>query len=208
MAEGKNSFILYCDIIHTVRKLSREQAGDLFMHILEYVNDVKEMNDKGDLVLKEPKELFMQIAFEPIKQSLKRDLKKYEKSLDDKSKGAKVGNLKRWHPDLYELYINKEITLEKAVKLSKASEEIAPVTTEPEKEDKPKKTRTLFVRPKLPEIEAYCKERNNSVNAKKFFSHYESNGWMVGKNKMKNWKACVHKWEQDEKKEIAPVTNR
>ena len=67
MAENKKSFILYCDIIHTIEKLDDVDAGKLFKHVLRYVND---MNPETD-------HLITEIAFEPIKQQLKRDLVKY-----------------------------------------------------------------------------------------------------------------------------------
>lgn len=69
VAQDKQSFILYCDIIHTVRKLPDEIAGKLFKHILSYVNDEDPIAE----------DILIEIAFEPIKQALKRDLKKYEK---------------------------------------------------------------------------------------------------------------------------------
>lgn len=53
-----------------------------------------------------------------------------------------------------------------------------------------------FVCPSLPEVEAYCRERGNAVNAEAFIAYYESNGWMIGKNRMKDWKAAVRTWEQ------------
>ena len=49
--------------------------------------------------------------------------------------------------------------------------------------------------PSVEEIKSYCHERNNTVNADNFFNFYESIGWMVGRNKMKNWKASVRTWE-------------
>ena len=52
-----------------------------------------------------------------------------------------------------------------------------------------------FVPPTVEEIRAYCQERQNSVSPEKFFSFYESKGWMVGRNKMKNWKAAIVTWE-------------
>ena len=54
-----------------------------------------------------------------------------------------------------------------------------------------------FVKPKVDEIEAYCKERNNSVDAQQFFDYYESKGWKVGKSPMKDWKASVRTWERN-----------
>ena len=61
-------------------------------------------------------------------------------------------------------------------------------------------TTTRFVKPSISEIQKYCEERKNTINAEKFFNYYEANGWKVGKNKMKDWKACVRTWEQNEKK--------
>lgn len=53
-----------------------------------------------------------------------------------------------------------------------------------------------FVPPTVEEVRAYCQERGNKVDPQAFFDHYTSNGWMVGKNKMKSWKAAVGTWER------------
>ena len=68
MADGKRSFLLYADLLFTIEKLPDEKAGALFKHILEYVND------------KDPKtdDMIVDIAFEPIKRQLKRDLNNWE----------------------------------------------------------------------------------------------------------------------------------
>jgi hypothetical protein len=80
MAEGKKSFLLYADVNHTVKHLTEEQAGQLFKHILAYVND--EQPDTPDPIIK--------IAFEPIKQSLKRDLKKYETIREKRARAGRA----------------------------------------------------------------------------------------------------------------------
>lgn len=61
--------------------------------------------------------------------------------------------------------------------------------------------RKSFIKPTIDEIKDYCIERHNSVNAEAFYDFYESKDWYVGKNKMKDWKACVRTWEQRERKE-------
>lgn len=77
MAEGKRSVIIYSDLIHTVKKMSKEKAGILFMTILEYINDLNpEITDET-----------IDLVFEPIKQQMKRDLKKWE-SIKEKRSGA------------------------------------------------------------------------------------------------------------------------
>lgn len=111
MAKDKKSFILYADLLSVVEKLiikDRENktnlSGELFYHILLYVNDKNPI----------PIDFIIELAFEPIKASLKRDLKKYVVSVEEKSKGAKLGNLKRYKPDIYNKVITNELSLEEA----------------------------------------------------------------------------------------------
>jgi hypothetical protein len=54
-----------------------------------------------------------------------------------------------------------------------------------------------FKKPTIEEVDAYCRERGNQVNAQKWIDHYESKGWKIGKNPMKDWKAAVRTWEPD-----------
>ena len=61
------------------------------------------------------------------------------------------------------------------------------------KESKPKR----FTPPSLEDVQAYCLERNNNVDAERFIDYYQSNGWMVGRNKMKDWKSAVRTWEKN-----------
>ena len=53
-----------------------------------------------------------------------------------------------------------------------------------------------FTKPTVEEIQNYCNERKNGINANAFYDFYESKNWYVGKNKMKDWKACIRTWEQ------------
>ena len=58
-----------------------------------------------------------------------------------------------------------------------------------------------FKKPTLEEVKEYCKERNNNVDPERFINFYESKDWYIGKNKMKDWKACIRTWERNNKKE-------
>ena len=80
-----------------------------------------------------------------------------------------------------------EIELEKDIEIEKEIASSASTTTK----------RKRFEKPTLSQITQYCLERNNNVNAEQFFDYYESNGWKVGKNAMKDWKACVRTWERN-----------
>ena len=66
------------------------------------------------------------------------------------------------------------------------------------KADKPPRA-TRFTPPTFEEVQAYCTERKNNVDPERFIDFYASKGWMVGKNKMKDWKAAVRNWESRDK---------
>jgi hypothetical protein len=67
-------------------------------------------------------------------------------------------------------------------------------------------TNKLFKKPSVNDVELYCIERDNKIDVISFVNFYESKGWMVGKNKMKDWRACVRTWEMraKNKKTYAP----
>jgi hypothetical protein len=83
--EGKKSFVLYSDIIHTVKKLPNNKAGELFKLILSYVNDENPTT----------KDFAVDLVFEPIKQQLKRDLKEWERIRGKRSEAGKASANKR-----------------------------------------------------------------------------------------------------------------
>lgn len=80
MAKDKKSFVLYTDLIYTIEKLPDDKAGLLFKHLLKYVNDQDPITD----------DLIVEIAFEPIKHQLKRDLLKYEDKREQWSEAGKA----------------------------------------------------------------------------------------------------------------------
>ena len=59
--------------------------------------------------------------------------------------------------------------------------------------------KALFKKPKLDEVKNYCILRKNNIDAEAFIDFYESKNFMIGKNKMKDWKAAVRTWERREK---------
>ena len=80
----------------------------------------------------------------------------------------------------------EEIKLEEINKKEINKEKAEPTTT------------TRFKKPTIEEISLYCLERKNTINPQRFFDYYEANGWKVGKNPMKDWKAAVRTWEGKE----------
>jgi len=104
MAENKKSFVLYADLISNIDHLTNEEKGILFNHLLEYVNDMNPILEDR-LIL---------TAWKPIERQLKRDLQKYEGTKEERSKSGILGNLKRYHLDLYKEVKSGKITIERA----------------------------------------------------------------------------------------------
>ena len=86
MAKDKKSFVLYSDQKELFNQLSDEAAGKLIKHIFSYVNDDNP----------ESEDMIINLAFTPIKQQLKRDLKKFEQIKKARSEAGKRGMKSRW----------------------------------------------------------------------------------------------------------------
>lgn len=60
-----------------------------------------------------------------------------------------------------------------------------------------------FIPPTVEEVEVYCRQRGNGIDAQRFVDFYTANGWTRGKSKIKDWRACVRTWERSERVEKA-----
>ena len=112
----------------------------------------------------------------------------YDRRISDERKQKKLTQSRNLEEILEKSTPEIEIELEKEIKIEKETHSSASTTTK----------RKRFEKPTLSEIKAYCIERGNKVDAQHFFDYYESNGWRVGKNSMKNWQAAVRTWERSE----------
>lgn len=219
MADTKKSFILYCDLIHTVRKMPSDKAGDLFKHILSYVNDENPTTD----------DLIVDLTFEQIKQQLKRDLSKWEEEKVHKSNGGVIGNLKRWNPDLYEQLTKNEIDITDALQIAKdrrvsdtdadrslpiASIAVSgtvngTVTATVIKEKKKREKKTFLPPSQIEVVEYFIENGYVSTAALKAYNYYESGNWSDSKgNQVLNWKQKMQSvWFKDEFLAVIPKKN-
>jgi uncharacterized protein YdaU (DUF1376 family) len=62
-----------------------------------------------------------------------------------------------------------------------------------------KKKKDIIIPPKIEDVTAYCQKRNNGIDPQTFIDHYEARGWIIGKNRMKDWMAAVRTWENNKK---------
>lgn len=150
-----------------VEQLTDEQAGDLFKHILRYVNDQQPTTDN----------VITRIAFEPIKQCLKRDLQKYEDIQKRNSDNAR----KRWDATAYDRIPNDTKNADSDSDSDSVNDSVKEIKK--------------FIIPTIDQLQTYMTEIGMNDVSERFFDFYQSKGWMVGKNKMKDWKSAVRTWK-------------
>ena len=190
MATNKKSFLLYCDIIHTVKKLPDDKAGELFKHILSYVND--ENPSSNDILI--------DLVFEPIKQSLKRDLTKYKNIVERNRNNGFKGGRPKLNPSEPKkpsgLFGNPKNPSEpKKADIDSDSDSDSDIDI------------VEYKYPTIKEVKEYfAKNEYKESLAISFFEYYDCNDWRDKNGKrLVNWKIKACKvWFKDEYKIIKP----
>jgi hypothetical protein len=181
MATDKKSFLLYCDLIHTVSKMPNDKAGELFKHILQYVNNENPITD----------DLIIQLTFEPIKQSLKRDLQKYE---NIRLKNIENAN-KRWNKENATAYDRKPNYAKNAVSDSDSVSDSVSGNDSVSVSDILLKKETKEYKPTFEDFKIYALEKEPTVSLsalKNKYDAWEANDWKNGNDKpIKNWKSAL-----------------
>ena len=196
MAEGKKSFILYADLIHTVRKMSKDEVADLFLTILSYVNDENPVVESR----------IVDLVFEPIKNQLKRDLRTWEQFREKQAiNGAKGGRPKNpENPSLFpKTQKSLNVTVNDTVTVTANATENVTVKdgeakTPPAPTPKAKKSIPILFR----DSEYFEKEKlissldgTNYQQANVDYYHEIILNWSDGNDAKKiNWLATVKNW--------------
>lgn len=176
MAKDKKSFILYCDQQGVFNQLPDDIAGKLIKHIFAYVNDENPVST----------ELLINIAFEPIKLQLKRDLRKYDEYIDkQRVNGAKGGRPKK--PNETQ---ETQPFFEKPKKPDNDNDNDTDTDTEIKKGAK------RILPPTMSEcIEWFIQNGFNQKEAAAFFHYWESMNWTrKGGAKIQKWKSAASQW--------------
>lgn len=184
-------FCCYNDYLKKLEKLSDEEMGRLFRALLIYSSTGEQI----DLIGMES------LAFDFISFDIDRAKKSYEeKCLKNTENGRKGGRPKNGESPKPNGFFENQKNRMVFLKTQKTQEEEKKEKEEYEEEQekvKKKNTKEKFVKPTLEEIKDYCSEQNYiHIDPEYFIDYYESNGWMAGKSKMKDWKATVRNWER------------
>lgn len=179
----KESFIFYRSFGDALIHLDKETQNAFFWAIFNYCTEGKHPNFKGiELAL-----------WEQIKFQLDKATQRYETAQENGRKGAEFGKLggrpRKTPPPPDDTPQDRQ------------EEEI--ITAE---EVTPKNTPKRFVKPTLKELRDYIFEEGINAEAEAIFDYYEANGWNVGKNKMKDWRACVRNWARRQSEFVSKQT--
>jgi hypothetical protein len=191
MAENKKSFVLYSDSQGLINQLPDDVAGRLLKHIYAYVNDENPTTD----------ELLLNIAFEPIKMQLKRDLIKYEKKREQWSEAGKKSAEQRALTKSNES--QRTLTNVNSVATVSTVNDNVNVNVNVISKDINIPTWDLFL--------TYGKEKEPSVKISALKHKYDAwvvNGWKNGNDKpIKNWKSALLQTLSYIEKEQKPKDN-
>jgi hypothetical protein len=170
---------VYFDFEVKAKEYDDAEKGRLLLAMLRYAKDGTEGNLTGN----------ERFVFPVFKAQIDEDIRVYETKVSNGSNGGRppVNNRKPKEAENNRTEPEETETAKKEERRKK-------------KEDK-RDSIGRFTPPDLSEVRSYCIERNNNVDPEAFVDFYQSKGWMVGKNKMKDWKAAVRSWEKKHPKE-------
>ena len=211
----KNSFVIYTDCLEQLEVIPDAERGVLFLEVLKYARTGVVPNIDNP---------FLKAIFLGFKNQIDRDCAKYDEVCKKRAEAGRnggnqrVANLKQQQANESNCKQDQAIA-SKCLKVeANASNTQANQADNDNESDnvndndidinKSKGKTSRFTPPTIQEIEDYIKEKGYSVDAEAFFAFYDSNGWLVGKNKMKSWKSAITTWAKREEKQPQRPTAR
>ncbi len=186
---------VFTDFLEVAEPLSDEERGRLFMAMLNYALD-------GSLPELTGNERFVWAV---AKQHIDREVAAYKTKVEADRRNGRKGATIRWskvakdgdpYPDHSQDSQDNDNEKEKNNDNDKDNERESRGAAPPVTPAAAVAARAHTI-PSLSEVESYCRERRNQVNPQRFMDFYTANGWRVGKNPMKDWKAAVRSWESN-----------
>lgn len=201
----KNSFVIYTDCLEQLEVIPDAERGVLFLEVLKYARTG---------VVPTIENPFLKALFLGFKNQIDRDTAKYDEVCKKRAEAGRnggnqrVANLKiqATQSNCNQNQANASNCLKVEANASNTQANQADsvngsVNVYDIDINKSKGKTSRFTPPTLQEVENYIKEKGYSVDAEAFIAFYDSNGWLVGKNKMKSWKSAVTTWAKREEKQ-------
>lgn len=201
---SKPGVMFYFDVRPCIKRLNLNEKGQLFEAILDYAESGIEPELDGALG----------IAWDFIQPRLDQDTERYGNKVLQKQYAAFVRELKKRGSVVISFDEWKNMTDVERDQLISGDIGRYPTSTststptsnlkEIYASSPPRAAR--FTPPSVEEVRVYCAERKNSVDPERFVDFYASKGWLVGKSKMKDWRAAVRSWERSDSQQ--KMTNK
>ena len=198
----KNSFVIYTDCLEQLEVIPDAERGVLFLEVLKYARTG---------VVPTIENPFLKALFLGFKKQIDRDTAKYDEVCKKRAEAGRnggnqrVANLKiqATQSNCNQNQANASNCLKVEANASNTQANQADsvngsVNVYDIDINKSKGKTSRFTPPTLQEVENYIKEKGYSVDAEAFIAFYQSKNWMVGKNKMKDWKAAMVTWQKRE----------
>jgi hypothetical protein len=187
----KDSFVFYASFYEAISNLPGETQLEVYNAICEYalLGELPELSPiaKAMFTVMRPVMDAASARYEASVANGKKGGRPKKENLEKPSnnlKGLETENLEKPSPNLnVNVNDNDNVNVNDNVKVTEIRAAKPP--------------RTRFTPPSIDEVKAYCQERGNGVDAERFIDYYNANGWRVGKNAMKDWKAAVRTWEKN-----------
>ena len=172
----RESIVIYRSLREATKQLDLETRAKVYDAVMDYAFDGTEPDETGVV-------LAMFLMIKPIidlnNQRYENGCKGGRPKNQTETKTKPKNNQKETNPEPND---NDNVNVNVNEKENILKEKVAKAPT--------------FKKPTFEEVKAYCQERNNGVDAEKWIDHYTANGWKVGKNPMRDWKATVRTWER------------
>ena len=189
----KNSFVLYASYQEHISLLTMEQRGVLLTAIIDYVagQDLPQMDG------------MTLMAFSFIRSDLDRNEEKYAKVCETRREAGKMGGRPKAN-GFSEKAKKANGFFEKQTKAKKPDndDEDEDDIKETLSKESVKKSVKRFSAPTVEQVKEYIDEKGYNIDPERFVDYYSSNGWMVGKVHMKDWKAAVRTWARSQRQEV------
>lgn len=191
--ESRDSFVFYASWWNAIKNLKEDVRWDVLTAIMEYGLHGVLVENQGRIT-----RAFIEMA----KPNIDANKERYELAIKNGRKGgAPMGNRNNRYCEKYNQSTTKvqpgttqyNLNVNDNVNVNENDNDNAL-----KKENLEKKESPFFKKPTVEEVRAYVLVKGYTVDAENFVNFYESKGWMIGKNKMKNWRAAVATWQKAE----------
>lgn len=183
----RDGIIFYRSFYEAIKDMPDKEFADAARAILDYGLDGIEHNEPG----------YGRSIFLMAKPQIDKNNERYENG----KKGGRTKAEPNGNQTITESEPNDNQTITKAEPKVKDKVKEKDKVKDKVKDKKSSVRQSRFIPPTRQELTAYCEEQKITIDADRFLDFYESKGWMVGKNKMKDWKATVRNWNRGQRQE-------